>query len=162
MDQNPQEASASIYSRLLAGESADDIAKEFTDALNTAVEQYEEAERKRIEEETAKAKAAREAKAAAKKSAMVDLVTDFLYFIGENYPSFGFTVEDVDAMDDEAIHALADLFINILDMQAMMPSKRTFKLNGADLFKPTTAKEVELEEAVKRDIFKEAFKMFGL
>ena len=36
-----------IYSRLLAGESADDIAKEFTDALNSAVEQYEEAERKR-------------------------------------------------------------------------------------------------------------------
>lgn len=151
-----------IYSRLLAGESADDIAKEFTDALNTAVEQYEEAERKRIEEETAKAKAAREAKAAAKKSAMVDLVDRFLYFVGEHYPSLGFTVEDVDAMDDEAIYALADLFINILDMQAMMPSKRTFKLNGADLFKPTTAKEIAAEEAVKRDIFKEAFKMFGL
>lgn len=151
-----------IYSRLLAGESADDIAKEFTDALNTAVEQYEEAERKRIEEETAKAKAARETKAAAKKSAMVDLVDRFLYFVGEYYPSLGFTVEDVDTMDDEVIYALADLFINILDMQAMMPSKRTFKLNGADLFKPTTAKEVETAEAVKRDIFKEAFKMFGL
>jgi hypothetical protein len=151
-----------IYSRLLAGETADDIAKEFTDALNTAVEQYEEAERKRIEEEAAKAKAARESKAAAKKSAMVDLVDRILYFVGEHYPSLGFTVEDVDAVDDEAIHALADLFINILDMQAAMPSKRTFKVNGVDLFKPTTAKEVEAEEAVKRDIFKEAFKMFGL
>lgn len=164
MDQNPQEASASIYSRLLAGESADDIAKEFTDALNAAQAQFEEEEkaRKQREEEAAKAKAAREAKAAAKKSDMVALVRAFLYFIGKHYPSFGFTVEDVDAMDDEAIHALADLFINILDMQAMMPSKRTFKLNGADLFKPTTARDVELEEAVKRDIFKEAFKMFGL
>jgi cation transport regulator ChaB len=151
-----------IYSRLLAGESADDIAKEFTDALNTAVEQYEEAERKRIEEETAKAKAAREAKAAQKKGVMVDLVTDFLYFVGEYYPTLGFTVEDVDAMDDEAIHALADLFINILDMQVAMPSKRSFKMNGVDLFKPTTAKEVEDKETVKRDIFKEAFKMFGL
>ena len=152
-----------IYSRLLAGESADDIAKEFTDALNTAVEQYEEAERKRIEEEAAKAKAARAEKAAAKKSAMVDLVDRFLYFVGEYYPALGFTVEDVDAMDDEAIYALADLFINILDMQAMMPSKRTFKMNGVDLFKPIIAKEVEEEEkAAKRDIFKEAFKMFGL
>jgi hypothetical protein len=151
-----------IYSRLLDGESADDIAKAFTEALNGAVEKYEEAERKRIEEETAKAKAAREAKAAQKKGVMVDLVTDFLYFIGEYYPSFGFTVEDVDAMDDEAIYALADLFINILDMQAMMPSKRSFKMNGVDLFKPTTAKEVEDKEAAKRDIFKEAFKMFGL
>lgn len=153
-----------IYSRLLAGESADDIAKEFTDALNTAVEQFEEEEkaRKQREEEAAKAKAAREAKAAAKKSAMVDLVDRFLYFVGEYYPSFGFTVEDVDAMDDEAIYALADLFIGILDMEQAMPSKRHFKLNGADLFKPTTAKEVEAEEAVKRDIFKEAFKMFGL
>ena len=151
-----------IYSRLLAGESADDIAKEFTHALNAAVEQYEEAERKRIEEETAKAKAAREAKAAAKKSAMVHLVGDFLYFIGEYYPSLGFTVEDVDAMDDEAIFALADLFIGILDMEQAMPSKRHFKLNGADLFKPTAARDVEAEEAVKRDIFKEAFKMFGL
>jgi cation transport regulator ChaB len=151
-----------IYSRLLAGESADDIAKEFTDALNTAIEQYEEAERKRIEEEAAKAKAARAEKAAAKKSAMIELVNTFLYFVGEYYPSLGFTVEDVDAMDDEAIYAMADLFINVLDMQAMMPSKRIFKMNGADLFKPTTAKEVEDKEAVKRDIFKEAFKMFGL
>lgn len=151
-----------IYSRLLAGESADDIAKEFTDALNTAVEQYEEAERKRIEEEAAKAKALREKKAAEKKGAMVHLVNNFLYFVGEHYPTLGFTVEDVDAMDDEAIHALADLFINILDMQVAMPSKRSFKLNGVDLFKPTTAKEVEEEKAVKRDIFKEAFKMFGL
>ena len=148
-----------IYSRLLAGESADDIAKEFTDALNTAVEQYEEAERKRIEEENAKAKAAREAKAAAKKSAMVDLVDRFLYFIGEYYPSFGFTVEDVDAMDDAAIYALADLFIGILDMEQAMPSKRHFKLNGADLFKPIIEEE---EKTVRRDIFKEAFKMFGL
>ena len=151
-----------IYSRLLAGESADDIAKEFTDALNTAVEQYEEAERKRIEEEAAKAKAAREAKAAEKKSAMIELVNAFLYFIGEYYPALGFTVKDVDAMDDEAIYALADLFIGILDMQSTMPSKRSFKMNGVDLFKPTTAKEVEDKEAVKRDIFKEAFKMFGL
>lgn len=151
-----------IYSRLLAGESADDIAKEFTDALNSAVEQYEEAERKRIEEEAAKAKAARETKAAAKKSAMIELVNAFLYFVGEHYPSLGFTVEDVDAMDDEAIHALADLFINILDMQVAMPSKRSFKLNGVDLFKSTTAKAVEEEKAAKRDIFKEAFKMFGL
>lgn len=148
-----------IYSRLLAGETADDIAKEFTDALNTAVEQYEEAERQRIAEEAAKAKAARESKAAAKKSAMVDLVDRILYFVGEYYPTLGFTVEDVDAMD---IYAIADLFIGILDMQAAMPSKRTFKVNGVDLFKPTTAKEVEAEEAVKRDIFKEAFKMFGL
>lgn len=148
-----------IYSRLLAGESADDIAKEFTDALNTAIEQYEEAERKRIEEETAKAKAAREARANEKRSAMIDLVNRFLYFVGEYYPSFGFTVEDVDAMDDEAIYALADLFIGILDMEQAMPSKRSFKSN---LFKPTTAKAVEEEEAVKRDIFKEAFKMFGL
>lgn len=142
-----------IYSRLLAGESADDIAKEFTDALNTAIEQYE---RKRIEEETAKAKALREIRAAEKKSAMVELVNALLYFIGEYYPSFGFTVEDVDAMDDKAIYALADLFIGILDMEQAMPSKRT------KLFKPTTAKAVEEEEAVKRDIFKEAFKMFGL
>lgn len=149
-----------IYSRLLAGESADDIAKEFTDALNSAVEQYE---RKRIEEEAAKAKAAREAKAAAKKSAMIDLVNKFLYFVGEYYPALGFTVEDVDAMDDEAIYALADLFIGILDMEQAMPSKRSFKMNGADLFKPIIAKEVDKEEkAVKRDIFKEAFKMFGL
>ena len=151
-----------IYSRLLAGESADDIAKEFTDALNTAVEQYEEAERKRLEEEAAKAKAARESRAAAKKSAMIELVNALLYFLGEYYPSFGFTVEDIDAMDDEAIYALADLFIGILDMEQAMPSKRTFKVNGTNLFKPTTTKVVEEEEAVKRDIFKEAFKMFGL
>jgi hypothetical protein len=107
-------------------------------------------------------KAARESRAAAKKSAMIELVNALLYFLGEYYPSFGFTVEDVDAMDDEAIYALADLFIGILDMEQAMPSKRSFKMNGANLFKPTTAKEVEAEETAKRDIFKEAFKMFGL
>ena len=143
-----------IYSRLLAGESADDIAKEFTDALNTAVEQYEEAERKRIEEENAKAKAAREAKTAEKRSAMIDLVNRFLYFVGEYYPSFGFTVEDVDAMDDAAIYALADLFIMTLDMEQAMPAKKTFK--------HAIAQKAETEETAKRDIFKEAFKMFGL
>ena len=150
-----------IYSRLLAGETADDIAKEFTDALNTAVEQFEEEERarKQREEEAARAKAARESKAAAKKSAMVDLVDRILHFVDEYYPTLGFTVEDV---DDEAIYTLADLFIGILDMQAAMPSKRTFKVNGVDLFKPTTARDVEAEETVQRDIFKEAFKMFGL
>ena len=143
-----------IYSRLLAGESAEDIAKEFTDALNTAVEQYEEAERKRIEEETAKAKAAREARTAEKRSAMIDLVNRFLYFVGEYYPSFGFTVEDVDAMDDAAIYALADLFIMTLDMEQAMPAKKTFK--------HAIAQKAETEEPAKRDIFKEAFKMFGL
>ena len=150
-----------IYSRLLAGESADDIAKEFTDALNAAQTQFEEEEkaRKQREEEAAKAKAAREVKAAAKKSAMVDLVTDFLYFIGEYYPSLGFTVEDVDAMDDEAIHALADLFINIMDMQAIMPSKRTFKLNGVDLFNKAVA---EQKKTVVEDPFAAFFKEMGL
>ena len=153
-----------IYSRLLAGESSDDIAKEFTDALNAAIDRIEEeeAERKRIEEENAKAKAAREARTAEKRSAMIDLVNRFLYFVGEYYPSFGFTVEDVDAMDDAAIYALADLFIMTLDMEQALPTRRTFKVNGANLFKPTTAKAVEEEENAKRDIFKEAFKMFGL
>lgn len=153
-----------IYSRLLAGESSDDIAKEFTDALNAAIDRIEEeeAERKRIEEENAKAKALREKKAVEKKSAMVDLVNTLLYFIGEYYPSFGFTVEDVDAMDDAAIYALADLFIMTLDMEQALPTKRTFKVNDTNLFKPTIAKAEEEEELAKRDIFKEAFKMFGL
>ena len=150
-----------IYSRLLAGESSDDIAKEFTEALNAAIDRIEEEEaaRKKAEEE---AKAAREAKTAEKRSAMIDLVNRFLYFVGEYYPSFGFTVEDVDAMDDAAIYALADLFIMTLDMEQALPTRRTFKVNGADLFKPTAAKAVEEEETAKRDIFKEAFKMFGL
>lgn len=134
-----------IYSRLLAGESADDIAKEFADALNAAQTQFEEEEkaRKQREEEAAKAKAAREVKAAAKKSAMVDLVTDFLYFIGEYYPSLGFTVEDVDAMD----------------MQAIMPSKRTFKLNGVDLFNKAVT---EQKKTAIEDPFAAFFKEMGL
>jgi hypothetical protein len=122
-----------IYTCLLDGESADNIAKEFTDALNAAVEKYEEAERERKREEEAAVMA--KAKHAAKRAAATKLVSDFLHFIGEYYPSFGFTAAEVDAMEDDSICALTDLLLSLLDMEELMPAKRSFKLNGKDLFR---------------------------
>ena len=125
-----------IYSRLLAGESSEEIAEEMTKALNDALDRIEEEEkaRQKREEEAAMAKAKYEEALAAKRATATKLVSDFLHFIGEYYPSFGFTAAEVDAMEDDSICALTDLLLSVLDMEELMPAKRSFKLNGKNLF----------------------------
>lgn len=125
-----------IYSRLLAGESSEEIAEEMTKALNAAIDRIEEEEkiRKQREEEAAMIRAKHEEALAAKRAAAARIVSDLLHFIGEYYPSFGFTAAEVDAMEDDSIRALTDLLLSVLDMEELMPAKRSFKLNGKDLF----------------------------
>ena len=126
-----------IYSRLLAGETIDDIMSDLTAQANEAQNRYNEfqkleAERLRLEEEERKLReqAEREAKAIAKHETMVDLINNTLYFIAEHYPSFGYTVEEVDKIDDATIHALANLAIGILDAEeAGSKRKSAFKVN---------------------------------
>ena len=102
-----------IYSRLLAGESIEDIAEEFADELNAAQERYEEEiERKRLEEEAA-AKA-REAEVAAQDAKVADLthlLLEAMKFCRAHYPEL---VND-EIEEDDDMETLARFLIALLD-----------------------------------------------
>ena len=155
-----------IYSRLLAGESSEDIAAEMTKALNEALDRIEEEEKARKEAElkAAQDKAAKEAHDKAKMDAAIDITTDVLTFCATYYPSFGLTLDD--NVTDEEIEALAALIIMLLDLEAMRPAKR--KAFGDSLFSATKLPvDIELKNEPKKpmttdEVFAEAFKMLGL
>ena len=143
-----------IYSRLLAGENVDDIAKEITDMLNAAQAKFAEEAARKAEEE-AKAAAEKEAKEAhnrAKMDAAADLISDALTFCATYYPSLGLTLDD--NVSDEEIKVLASMIIMLLDLEAMKPAKKSFKIKNCKLpaNKPLSTDEV----------FAEAFKMLGI
>ena len=156
-----------IYSRLLAGESSDDIAAEMTKALNEALDRIEEEEKARKEAElkAAQDKAAKEARNKAKMDAAVDITTDILTFCATYYPSFGLTLDS--NVSDEEIKALASMIIMLLDLEAMRPAKRSFKVKN---YKLPVELELDNKEVSERnnkplstdEVFAEAFKMLGL
>lgn len=120
MNQNPQEASTSIYSRLLAGESIEDIAEEFADELNAAQERYEEEMARRAEEEEQRrleeeaAAKAREAEMAAQDAKVADLthlLLETMKFCRTHYPEL---VND-EIREDDDMESLARLLIALLD-----------------------------------------------
>lgn len=136
-----------IYSRLLAGESSDDIAAEMTKALNDALDRIAAEERARREEEERKMREAaeREAKNAAKHGQLADIITDTLYFCAEFYPSLGITTEEVDQMSDETIDALADMFLMLLDVEIAKKTRNTTMKLGPVTF-PFHAPKVTIDE----------------
>lgn len=157
-----------IYSRLLDGESADDVAKEFTNMLNAAQAKFAEEAARKAEEEAkiALEKAERESKQAAKREAMKQIVADTIVFIAQYYPAFGVTMDMVYELDDETLGSLADLLMMTLELEALRPSKRSFKLNGKDLF---SSMDKEVKPAPKtakpktdEDVFNDFFAMLGL
>lgn len=116
MNQNPQEASASIYSRLLAGESIEDIAEKFADELNAAQERYVEemARRAEEEEERKRLEKAREAEMAAQDEKVADLthlLLETMKFCRTHYPEL---VND-EIEEDDNMETLARLLIALLD-----------------------------------------------
>ena len=145
-----------IYSRLLAGESSDDIAAEMTKALNDALDRIEEEEKARKEAElkAAQEEAAKEAANRAKMDAAADLVADALVFCATYYPSFGLTLDD--NVTDEEIKALASMVIMLLDLEALRPRKKN-KLPVDIELKSEPKKPMTTDE-----VFAEAFKMLGL
>lgn len=154
-----------IYDRLLAGESADDITKELTDMLNAAQTKFAEEAARKAEEEAkaALAKAERESKKAAKREALKQLIADTIVFIAEYYPAFGITMDAVDELDDETLDALADLLMLTLELESLKPSKRSFKLNGKDLFdKEVKPAPKAAKTKTDEDVFNDFFKMLGL
>lgn len=155
-----------IYSRLLAGESSDDIAAEMTKALNEALDRIKEEEKARKEAElkAAQDKAAKEARNQAKMDAAVDITTDILTFCATYYPSFGLTLDD--NVSDEEIKALASMIIMLLDLEALRPRKN--KGLGDSLFAAAKLPvDIELKSEPKKpmttdEVFAEAFKMLGI
>ena len=155
-----------IYSRLLAGESSDDIAAEMTKALNEALDRIEEEEKARKEAElkAAQDKAAKEARNQAKMDAAADIVSDMLVFCATYYPSFGLTLDD--NVSDEEIKALASMIVMLLDLEAMKP-KRGLRAK-ANLFEEAKLPvDIELKSEPKKpmttdEVFAEAFKLLGL
>lgn len=153
-----------IYSRLLAGESSDDIAAEMTKALNEALDRIEEEEKARKEAEL-KAAQDKEAANKAKMDAAKDLVADALLFCATYYPSFGLTLDS--NVSDEEIEALAGLIVMLLDLEAMRPAKRSFKAKSYKLPVELELNNKEVSERNNKllstdEVFAEAFKMLGI
>ena len=141
-----------IYSRLLAGESMEDIMEDLTAKANEAQARYKEfkrleEERLRLEEAERKMREAaeREAKNAAKREQLADIITDTLYFCAEFYPSLGITTEEVDQMSDETIDALADMFLMLLDVEIAKKTRNTTMKLGPVTF-PFHAPKVTIDE----------------
>ena len=150
-----------IYSRLLAGESSDDIATEMTNALNAALDRIEEEEKaaKEAELKAAQEKAAKEAHNRAKMDAAADIVADALVFCATYYPSFGITLDD--KVSDEEIKTLASMIVMLLDLEAMKPRRGLrAKLN---VFDDAAATKSEVKKTLTTDeVFAKAFTALGL
>ena len=146
-----------IYSRLLAGESSDDIAAEMTKALNEAIDRIEEEEkaRKAKEEEEARAAEAKAVHAKVKREAVAAILVDIFNFCATHYPSLGLTMED--KVSDEELYALADVILMVLDLEAMKPANRKASIKLSKSRNQETDKPLTTD-----DIFVNAFKMFGL
>lgn len=116
MNKNPQETSASIYSRLLAGEDEEAIAKSFLDALNAAKTRY--AEFQKLEEERA-AKAAEEKIEAAERQKEQDtkvaemnkLLHDIVEYTDRYYPS----LLEGEEITEKSLALTAGAIVDMLD-----------------------------------------------
>jgi hypothetical protein len=71
--------------------------------------------------------AEREAKNAIKRGQLTDIITDTLYFCAEFYPSLGITTEEVDNMSDEAVDALVELFLMLLDLEVAQKTRKPLR-----------------------------------
>ena len=109
-----------FYSRLLAGESMDDIANEMADALTAAQKRYdaemerraaEEAERAAAEAEAAAALAKVELAQAEKVNDLSALLLDALKYLRTHYPD----LVDKEIDDNYSVEDLARLLVALLD-----------------------------------------------
>ena len=143
-----------IYSRLLAGENAEDLAKAFTDELNAAQARIAEEAARKAEEE-ARVAAEKAAHTKAKREAAADILADILAFCATYYPSFGLTLND--KVSDDELYSLVDLILMLMDLEVKYPSKHKISIKS-----PKTRDQDSDKPLTTNDIFADAFKMFGL
>ena len=111
-----------ILARLQNGETADSIAKELTEMLNTANKQYTE-EKAKAEAE-AKAKAEAESRKAKQEKMKLDsfclLFEDFKTFLHEFY---GYEYEDLDKIAAKDVLAVIDAYADLSDWTISFANK---------------------------------------
>ena len=75
-------------------------------------------------------------------------------------------MDAVDELDDETLDALADLLMLTLELESLKPSKRSFKLNGRNLFNSIDKEVKPVPQVAKpktdEDVFNDFFKKLGL
>lgn len=113
--------SNSLYEQLKAGTSAEDIAAAFAKELNDAEERI------RLEEEEAKRQVEAETLAQNKREDIMSLLDSAICILSTYYPSFGIKYDD---FSDEDLEPLVDLTIALLDLEAIKPAKRSFKIKS--------------------------------
>ena len=134
-----------LYNLLASGHTPDEVAAQFTQALNDA--------EKRLQKEE-EARKAREAEAllkkeqeAAKRADFMDAVAGLLNTIGRHYPDLA--VEPT----DEVCGPIADLIIMSIDLEGLRGSRHI----NLDV-KPVRVKMADTD----KDVFAKFFKQFGL
>ena len=134
-----------LYNLLASGHTPDEVAAQFTQALNDAEKrlQKEEEERKAREAEAAKRKELE----ATKRADFMEAVEGLLTTIGKHYPDL--TVEPT----DEVCGPIADLIIMSIDLENLRPN-RHINLE----VKPVKVKMADTD----KDVFAKFFKQFGL
>ena len=158
--------SNSLYEQLKAGTSAEDIAAAFAEELNKAEEQLR-VEREAEEKAKAAALAAQRAAEAVKIDEAATLLRRVVAFVSHYYPSLG--LEDEDLTEDE-YRALAELLLLMLDLEAMKPAKRQFKMKSYTEPVAKVEADAPVEKTALDDFFTETtpdpfadfFKAFGL
>ena len=98
-----------LYSRLLEGETADDIAASFAEELNAAIARIEE--EKKAAEEAKQREAELAARETEKTNAAVNLIYDAYKFLRDYYPD----LIDVEITDATDLQKLAELVCLLLD-----------------------------------------------
>lgn len=134
-----------LYNLLASGHTPDEVAAQFTQALNDA-----EARLKKEEEELkareAEAKA-RKVQEATKRADFMDATANLLATIGKHYPDFAIEITD------DVTGPIADLIIMSIDLESLRPN-RHINLE----VKPVKVKMADTD----KDVFKRFFEQFGL
>ena len=134
-----------LYNLLASGHTPDEVAAEFTQALNDAEARLkkEEEELKAREAEAAK----RKEQETAKRADFMTAVESLLTAVGKHYPDLA--IEPT----DEVCGPIADLIIMSIDLEGLR-GKRHITLD----VKPVRVKMADTE----KDVFKRFFEQFGL
>ena len=155
---------AAIYDRLKNGESIEDIMNGFADEANAAQARIEEENKAAEAAEVARMKAYAEERARneVKRQEFVDLINSALGFCAKWYPELELSPEE--DWDDEEIKPIADLFLSLLDIEALKTGTKSKK---AESVKPLREKlpvkiEMQTKPVSTDDIFAEFFKGLGL
>ena len=134
-----------LYNLLASGHTPDEVAAQFTQALNDA-----EARLKKEEEELkareAEAKA-RKVQEATKRADFMDATANLLATIGKHYPDFAIEITD------DVTGPIADLIIMSIDLESLRPN-RHINLE----VKPVKVKMADTD----KDVFTKFFNQFGL